>query len=101
MLQLLCLAQLAYYFHVQPFKEESMAKLEYFNEAIVLLSLYLLQLFSDYVTDVETKFNLGIAFCILILIPLFVVNLARAIYVGLQTPCKNAVNKCKQRKLQK
>jgi len=82
LLQFICLVQLCYYFHVKPFKEESMALLEYFNEAVVLLSLYLLVLFSNYVADVKVKFDLGIAFGVLVLI-LFLVNLARAMYVGL------------------
>ena len=53
-------------------------------------------MYSDYVHDVKVKFNLGIVFCGALLVPLFIFNLTKAIYSGLQKPCLKLKHKCRK-----
>jgi hypothetical protein len=99
LLQLFGLLQLCYYLHVKPFKDDAMAGIEAFNELMILLALHCLHWYSNFVQDVEVKFSMGIVFCIIVIIPLFAVNLTRAIYAGVHKPCLKCRRKCKKKKV--
>ena len=51
--------KMVYLLHVKPYIHPVMLYQEFLNEITVLLSGYILLMYSDYVKDAETRYNLG------------------------------------------
>jgi len=86
-----------------------MFKLEYFNEVILLGLCDCLPLFTDFVVnykvrprrpDLKLQEDIGTAF-LSILGCLFLINIGRAIYMGVKKPIKTCRLKCKRNKYRK
>jgi hypothetical protein len=68
--------------------------MEYFNEIVMLLTLYCMMCFTDFVPDVETQFNLGWVCCFIVtfhfLLNLFFMLKSNVHVIGLK------IKKCKK-----
>ena len=68
----------------KPFELNRLNALELFNELTILLILYCFLLFTDYVSDPETRFNIGWA-AILLTLGNFIVNVGVLVYIAMKT----------------
>ena len=51
----------------KPFKEPFAQRMEYFNEIVLLLTLYCMMCFTDFVPEVESQYNMGWICCLIVL----------------------------------
>jgi hypothetical protein len=80
---IMTLLHLCYYLHVKPFEDRGFQQLEVFNEVNLLIILNFSPLFSEWIPDPLTKYMIG-NYYVLLLGPLFVVNLGRVVYLVLR-----------------
>jgi len=70
--------QMSIYIEHKPYYDRMQLKIEIFNECMVLLILYFLPMFSDWITEVEWQYTLGWIF-VGMLGPIFFVNIGYVI----------------------
>lgn len=75
---------MAYYLKVRPHEEENMHRIEMFNEAMLLASIYFLPLYTEYVKDPEMRYNFGWYFNSCLIVPLIGVNLAHTFFISVR-----------------
>ena len=85
---------LSYYLLLKPFREYDMHILEVYNEIVILVSFYFLQLWTKFVPHVSTQFHLGQYFSYFVIAPLFFFNLFRVIVVTTKKPYLKAKGAC-------
>lgn len=95
----LSMLNICYILHCKPHEEKATYYMEIFNEFVLLGALYFLPLFSNMVTDNALKFQLGWCFNIVLLIPLFGVNLVFTFFTAVKQICEEvrAAGKSKQK----
>lgn len=72
---------------VRPHKERAMTILETFNEIFLLISLYALPLFTDWVTDAKIQYKYGWVF-VYTLGPLFMINIGFVVMLAVEMVLK-------------
>jgi hypothetical protein len=88
----LVIGNISYYFMTNPFKDPMQLKLEIFNEVFLLVGLYWIPLFTDWVSGSDTRYTFGWMFVGTAIAPIFLVNLT---YVTLQG-AEIAKKKCRE-----
>ena len=78
----------------KPFNDPFTHKMEYFNEIVLLLTLYCMMCFSDFVPKVETQFEIG-WLCCFVVTAHFVIN----VYFMLKSNFHVLNLRCKKKKL--
>lgn len=85
---------LCYLLACRPHEDKATHYLEIFNELTLLAVLYFLPLFTDVVPDNKLKFKMGWAFNIMLLVPLFGVNLVHTFFNGVKQSCEEMRAAC-------
>jgi len=94
----LTMLQLCYLLSVRPHSDKATHYMEVFNELILLGAIYFLPLFTDMVADGKIRAQMGWNFSIMLLVPLFGVNLVYVFYMGIRRTCEEMRNTCSKKK---
>ena len=90
-----CLAVFVYIIHAKPFDDSQLNKIEFFNEACILITAYHLLVFTDFIPDDETydsvRFAIGISMVVVTAINVIVNT---SIMIG--KTCKKIRNSCRR-----
>lgn len=94
----LTMMQLCYLLICKPHADKATHYMEIFNEIVLLAAIYFLPLFTDMVANGNIRSQMGWWFSIMLLVPLFGVNLVYVFFMGIRRTCEEMRNTCSKKK---
>lgn len=94
----LTMMQLCYLLICKPHADKATHYMEIFNEIVLLGAIYFLPLFTDMVANGSIRSQMGWWFSIMLLVPLFGVNLVYVFFMGVRRTCDEMRNTCSKKK---
>lgn len=94
----LTMMQLCYLLICKPHADKATHYMEIFNEIVLLGAIYFLPLFTDMVANGNIRSQMGWWFSIMLLVPLFGVNLVYVFFMGVRRTCDEMRNTCSKKK---